>query len=296
MKRRGGMRRVMILVGLVGALVVVAPAGTADQTIVISAAGFTPRNVTINVGDAVTWTNTDTRAHQVVVDRVCSITVQPASTGTCTFRVTGRFDYREPTQNRNAWRGTITVRAAATGVTIGASPRLVTYLGATTLSGAVSTAQANERVAVRAQPCGSTSFAALATVTTTTGGAWTLGARSQRTTVYEAQWRGATARTTVTVRPRVTVRKLTRGRFAVRVSAAQGFGGKIAVLQRRTSTGRWVRVRYVTLRVMGGTAPTVISGANVRVNIRVGTRVRAVIGAAQVAPCYAAGTSNVVRR
>jgi plastocyanin len=290
------MRRVMILVGLVGALVVVAPAGTADQTIVISAAGFTPRNVTINVGDAVTWTNTDTRAHQVVVDRVCSITVQPASTGTCTFRVTGRFDYREPTQNRNAWRGTITVRAAATGVTIGASPRLVTYLGATTLSGAVSTAQANERVAVRAQACGSTSFAALATVTTTTGGAWTLSARPQRTTVYEAQWRGATARATATVRPRVTVRKLTRGRFAVRVSAAQGFGGKIAVLQRRTSTGRWVRVRNVTLRVMGGTAPTVISGANVRVNIRVGTRVRAVIGAAQVAPCYAAGTSNVVRR
>lgn len=291
------MHRLMILVGLVGALVVIAPAASADQPIVISAAGFTPRNVTINVGDTVTWTNTDTRAHQVVVDRVCSITVQPGSTGTCTFRVVGRFDYREPTQNRNAWRGTITVRAgAAPGVTIGASPRIVTYLGATTLSGAVSTAQANERVAVRAQACGSTTFAALATVTTTTGGAWTLGARPLRTTVYEAQWRGAVARTTVTVRPRVTIRKLTRGRFAVRVSAAQGFGGKIAVLQRRTSTGAWVRVRYVTLRVMGGTAPTVISGANVRANIRVGTRVRAVIGAAQVAPCYAAGTSNVVRR
>jgi plastocyanin len=286
----------MILVGLVGALVVIAPAATADRPIVISSVGFTPRNVTINVGDTVTWTNTDTRAHQVVVDRVCSITVQPASTGTCTFRVTGRFDYREPTQNRNAWRGTITVRAAAPGVTIAASPRLVTYLGATTLSGAVSTAQPNARVAVRSQACGSTSFAALATVTTTTGGAWTLGARPLRTTVYEAQWRGVSARTTVTVRPRVTVRKLTRGRFAVRVSAAQAFGGKIAVLQRRTSTGAWVRVRYVTLRVMGGTAPTVISGANVRVNIRVGTRVRAVIGAGQVAPCYAAGTSNIVRR
>lgn len=290
------MHRLIVLLGLVAALVAVAPAGTADRPIVISAAGFAPRNVTINVGDTVTWSNTDTRAHQVVVDRVCSITVQPAATGTCTFRASGRFDYREPTQTRNAWRGTITVRAAAAGLTIAASPRLVTYLGATTLSGAVSTAQPNERVSVRAQACGSTSFASLATVTTTTGGAWTLGARPQRTTVYEAQWRGVTARTTVTVRPRVTVRKLTRGRFAVRVSAAQAFGGKIAVLQRRTSTGSWVRVRYVTLRVMGGTAPTVISGANVRVNLRVGTRVRAVIGAAQVAPCYAAGTSNVVRR
>jgi hypothetical protein len=194
------------------------------------------------------------------------------------------------------WRGTITVRAGALGVTIAASPKLVTYLGATTLSGAVSTAQPNEKVSVRAQPCGVTSFASVATVTTTTGGAWTLTARPQKTTVYEAQLRGVTARTTVTVRPRVTVRKLTRGRFAVRVSAAQAFGGKIAVLQRRSSTGSWVRVRYVTLRVLGGTAPTVISGANVRANLRVGTRVRAAIGAAQVAPCYAAATSNVVRR
>ncbi len=290
------MRRLIVLLGLAAALVVIAPAASADQPIVISAAGFTPRNVTINVGDTVTWSNTDTRAHQVVVDRVCSITIQPASTGTCTFRTAGRFDYREPTQNKNPWRGTITVRAAALGVTIAASPRIVTYLGATTLSGAVSTAQPNERVSVRAQPCGTTSFASVATVTTATDGAWTLTARPQKTTVYEAQWRGATARATVTVRPRVTLRKLTRGRFAVRVSAAQAFGGKVAVLQRRTSTGSWVRVRYVTLRVLGGTAPTVISGANVRANIRVGTRVRAVIGAAQVAPCYAAGTSNIVRR
>jgi plastocyanin len=291
------MRRLMVLLGCAAALVVTAPAATADRPIVISAAGFTPRNVTINVADTVTWTNTDTRAHQVVVDRVCAITVQPASTGTCTFRTTGRFDYREPTQTRNAWRGTITVRAAGPSVTIAASPRLVTYLGATTLSGAISTSEPNERVSVRAQACGSTSFASVANVTTTTGGAWTLATRPQKTTVYEAQWRSVSARTTVTVRPRVTVRKLTRGRFAVRVSAAQSFAGKIAVLQRyRTSTRSWVRVRYVTLRLMGGTAPTMISGANVRVNLRAGTRVRAVIGAAQVAPCYAAGTSNVVRR
>lgn len=291
------MRRLMVLLGSIAALVVIAPAATADRPIVISAAGFTPRNVTVNAGDTVTWSNTDTRAHQVAVDRVCTITVQPASTGTCTFRTTGRFDYREPTQKGGSWRGTITVRAAALGVTIAASPKLVTYLGATTLSGAVSTAQANERVSVRAQPCGSTSFASVGTVDTTTGGAWTLAARPQKTTVYEAQLRSVTARTTVTVRPRVTVRKLTGGRFAVRVSAAQAFGGKIAVLQRyRGSTGSWVRVRYVTLRVLGGTAPTVISGATVRTKLRVGTRVRAVIGAAQVAPCYAAGTSNIVRR
>ena len=83
------MRKLMVLVGLAAALVVIAPAASADRPIVISAAGFTPRNITINVGDTVTWSNTDTRVHQVVVNRVCSITVQPASTGTCTFRTTG---------------------------------------------------------------------------------------------------------------------------------------------------------------------------------------------------------------
>jgi plastocyanin len=291
------MRKLIVGLGVAAALVAVGPAATADRPIVISAAGFTPRNVTVNVGDTVTWTNTDARAHQVIVDRTCTLTIQPASTGTCTFRAVGRFAYREPTRSGGQWRGVVTVRAGAFAVTIAASPRVVTYRNATTLSGVVSNTQANERVAVQGQQCGVTSFSSVATVSTTTGGAWTVAARPLKTTVYEAQWRGAAARTTVVVRPRVTLRKLTRGRFAVRVSAAQSFGGKVVVFQRfNARTASWVRVRFVTLRVMGGTAPTVIAGANFRARLRVGTRVRGVIGAAQVAPCYAAGISNVVRR
>ena len=146
------MHRLIVLLGLVAALVVVAPAGTADRPIVISAAGFAPRNVTINVGDTVTWSNTDTRAHQVVVDRVCSITVQPASYWHLHVPCDGSV--RLPRAHANPERvarhdhGT---GSRGSAVTIAASPRLVTYLGATTLSGAVSTAQPNERVSVRAQ-------------------------------------------------------------------------------------------------------------------------------------------------
>ena len=291
------MRKTMFLAGIVAALAFSGPAGTVDRPIVISAAGFAPRNVTITVGDTVTWSNTDTRSHQVVVGQICTLTIDVASTGTCTFRTPGRFNYREPSRTGSQWRGTVTVRAAAQSVTIAARPSIVTYRNATTLSGVVSNTQANERVAVQGQQCGSTSFAAVATATTAAGGAWTLEARPLRTTVYEAQWRGASARTTVTVRPLVTLRKLTGGRFAVRVSAAQSLGGKIVVFQRyRSSAATWVRVRYVTIRTMGGTAPTVIAGANFRARVAAGTRVRAVIGSAQVAPCYAAGTSNVVRR
>lgn len=292
------MRKLLVLAVLAGALSAATATTAADRTITISAAGFVPRDVTVNTGDTVTWANTDTKAHQVVVDRTtCNFTVQPASTGTCTFRATGRFNYRDANQNGQAWRGSVTVRAGPLAVTIAAKPAVVTYNGATTLSGSVSNGQLNEKVTVHAQPCGVTAFAALATVSTTTGGAWTFTARPAKTTVYQAKWRSATGTATVRVKPRVTLRKLTGGRFAVRVSAAQSFSGKLVVFQRYNATRRvWVRVRFVVLKAMGGTAPTVISGANFRARVKVGTRVRAVIGSTQVAPCYIAGTSNVVRR
>jgi plastocyanin len=292
------MRKLVLLGVLAGALSAATATTAADQTITIAAAGFVPRNVTVNTGDTVTWSNTDTKSHQVVVDRTtCNFTVQPASTGTCTFRTAGGFNYREPSQNGQAWRGRITVRAGPLSVTIAPSPSVVSYNGATTLSGSVSNGQTNERVTVQAQPCGVTAFATLATVSTTTGGAWTVAARPAKTTVYQAKWRTATGTTTVRVRPRVTLRKLTGGRFAVRVSAAQSFAGKVVVFQRLNAVqGVWVRVRFVVLKAMGGTAPTAISGANFRARVRAGTRVRAVMGSTQAAPCYVAGTSNVVRR
>jgi plastocyanin len=292
------MRKLALLGVLAGALTAATATTAADRTITISAAGFVPRNVTISRGDTVTWVNTDTAAHQVVVaGTTCNVTVQPASTGACTFGTAGGFNYREPAQSGQAWRGRITVRAAALAVTIAASPAVVTYNGATTISGSVSNGQPNERVTVQAQACGVTAFVTLAAVSTSAGGAWTLAARPAKTTTYQAKWRTAVGTSTVRVRPRVTLRKLTAGRFALRVSAAQSFSGKVVVFQRfNAAQGVWVRVRFVVLRAMGGTAPTVISGANFRPRLKAGTRVRAVIGATQVAPCYVAGTSNVVRR
>jgi plastocyanin len=292
------MRKLIVLGVLTGALSAATGSTAGDQTITITAAGFVPRVVTVNTGDTVTWTNTDTNSHQVVVDRTtCSITVQTAATGTCTFRTTGGFNYREPNRSGQAWRGRITVQAPPPAVTISASPSIVTYNGATTLSGSVSNGRANERVTLQAQTCGATAFASVATLSSTSGGAWTLAARPAKTTVYQAKWRTATGAATVKVKARVALRKLAGGRFGVRVSAAQSFAGKVVVFQRlNTAQGVWVRVRFVVLAAMGGTAPTMISGANFRSRVKAGTRVRAVIGATQVAPCYVAGTSNVIRR
>jgi len=292
------MRKYALLGALAASLLTVGATAAANSTITIGASGFSPRNVTVTAGDTVTWSNTDTRAHQVVVERgACTVTVQPASSASCTFRTAGRFNYSEPSQRGAAWRGTITVRAAPASLTIGARPTVVTYGAATTLAGTISTQQANERVAVLARACGAGSFSSVATVATTTGGAWTLAVKPTATTAYEAKWRSATAAASVAVRPRVTLRKLTGSRFAVRVAAAQSFAGKVVAFQRyRAGTRTWARVRFVVLKAMGGTTPTVVSGANFRSRVSARTRVRAVIGSTQVAPCYVGGTSNVVRR
>jgi plastocyanin len=292
------MGRLLAAASVFVAVAIAGPATAADQTITITTAGFVPRDVTITAGESVTWTNADTRAHQVTVDRTpCSVTVQPASSATCTLRTPGRFTYRDSISRGNAWRGTITVRRAVS-VTIAASPRTVVYRRATTLSGSVSSSREGERVTVQQQVCGSSTVAPVATVVTTTGGAWTLVVRPLKHTTYQARWSSAPPSTAaVRVRPRLTLRKLTRGRLALRVASAESFAGRTTVLQRfHVGLRRWVRVRYVVLAAMGGTAPTVVSGRNVRVNVRVGTRLRFVIGQRQVGSCYLPGTSNVVRR
>jgi plastocyanin len=294
------MRRSLIIGVVLAALAVPTGGLAATHTISVTSTGFSPRNVTIAAGDTVTWTNTDRVSHRVVVDRTtCNLTIAAGASGSCTFGNTGRYDYRDPNMRGNNWRGVITVQAAPGGtVTITARPGIIRYGGASTLSGALSNQRVGESVRIEAQVCGGSSFATVATVTTTTGGAWTLAVRPLKNTVYRARWRNATsANATVRVRPRITLRKLTRGRFAVRVRAAESFAGKVAVFQRyRAATRRWSRVKYVTLRAMGGTAPTMISGANFRSAVRVGTRVRVAMTQTQVGGCYAPGVSNIVRR
>jgi plastocyanin len=291
------MKRFFFVAAVAAGLLSTASGTAAERLMTITATGFVPRNATVDVGDVVTWRNADTRAHQVVVARTCNITVQPGATGSCTFRNAGRFSYREPAFRGTAWRGTITVRALAGSLTIAARPTTVTYGGAATLTGAVSSAQASERVGVTAGACGSTALANVATVSTAAGGTWTLAVRPLQRTVYQARWRNvSSAQATVNVRPRVTVRKLTRSRFLVRVAAAQSFGGKVVSLQRYVpSARRWVRVRFVVLRTISAGNPTIVSGATARAGVRAGTRVRAVLGQGQVGACYVASISNTVR-
>ena len=58
-------------------------ASTATKAVSIKATAFAPKNVTINTGDAVKWTNSDTKNHQVIANNgaFASPTIAPGKTG-----------------------------------------------------------------------------------------------------------------------------------------------------------------------------------------------------------------------
>ena len=299
------MRKLLLVAIAVCALAL--PAAAATVTITITKTGFSPATVSIKTGDSVTFTNNDAVAHRVVFKNTngvqCAqpLVVQPGTSGTCTFTRAGKFAFSDPTQKGKGFRGTVNVAQGPAAVTLGSSKRVVTYGGKTALSGSISSGQANQKVTVNAQPCGQSTFTALTTVTTGTGGAYSYLAQPTVTTTYQARWKSAASPSlTVKVRPRVRLRKVAPRKFRVAVSAAQSFAGKTAAFQRySTLRQRWVVVRRFTLRAAGATTlpinPTTVSRRTFRSRVRAGLRVRVLLPKAQVGACYAAGVSNVIR-
>jgi plastocyanin len=284
------------------------PAAAATVTITITkTGGFQPATVSIKAGDAVTFTNADTVAHQVVFKNTngvqCAqpLVVQAGASGTCTFTRAGKYAFSDPTQKGKGFKGTVNVAQGPAGVSLSSSKRVVTYGGKTTLSGSISSGQANQKLTVNAQPCGQSTFTALTTLTTGTGGAYSYVAQPTVITTYQVRWKSATSpAVTVRVRPRVRLRKVAPRKFRVAVSAAQSFAGRTATFQRySTLRRRWVVVRRLTLRAAGATTlpinPTAVSRRTFRARVGAGLRVRVLLPKAQVGACYAAGVSNVVR-
>lgn len=280
------------------ALAVAPAASPVNATVSITRTGLVPKTVTIAAGEMVTWRNTDTAVHKVDFGKApCSLTLQPGASGSCTFRGGGSFSYRDPTQGGGAFRGTVTVTGPKTSVTLQSSRGAVTFAGAVTLSGVISSQGAGETVSVLAQECGKTTFTALGTATTTTGGNWTFIVKPTLNTNYQARWKATdSAKTTVGVMPGL---RLTRvgSRFTVRATAAQALTGKYVVFQRyRAAAKRWVALKRVVLRTSATpTAGTVTTSAKFRARVRRGWRLRTVLPAAQAGTCYAAATSNVLR-
>lgn len=299
------MRKILLMLAAVCAVAVAvtAVATAKTVTVTITKAGFVPKAVTIAQGDTVQFTNSDTAAHQLTFKKTTGITcapnplvLQPAQSGTCTFQSPGSYAYSDPNAKGKTFDGTVSVTAAPDAISLTAAPLRLVYGANDTLSGTLSSRKAGENVDVLAQQCGAAAPSKLTTVVTTTNGAFTAGVKPLMNTAYTVKLRNLTSNAvTVSVRPKLQLRKLSAHRYSLRVTAAQSFAGKYASFQRYNGT-RWVAVRTVRLRANAtGVAPTVVSSATFRSTVKTGLRVRATLGKAQVGACYLAGTSNAIR-
>jgi hypothetical protein len=173
-------------------------------------------------------------------------------------------------------------------LTLAASTLQVVYGSATTLSGVVSTKQVGETVTIDAQRYGEAKLTPLATITTTTGGAWSYTAKPTIGTSYQARSKNATSPTLpVGVRPLSAFRALTAHRFSTKQLAAHSFAGKIVQLQRRSSLGQWVTLKRIQLNTDSASTftPTLPAG---------NSTLRVALSVNQAGPGYLAGISRTI--
>ena len=294
------MRKYLVLAVASLAVVAAPNAFAAPANVTITATGFSPQAVTIEAGESVTWRNTSTAARRVVVAGTqCNLTLQPNQSSSCTFDSPGTLNYSDPGQSGSGFRGTITVaRAPNRNVTIEqgeGEDNIVIFGGSLRLNGVVSSEQSGEQVTIVADPLG-VDPARRVTVTTRDGGEWSLRVQPRVRTSYMALWRGAESRVfNVYVRARVTLRKVGRNRFTVRVVAADSFAGKQVLIQRQRSrtNRRLVIARRFLLRE--NPRSETISQRTFVLRVPRGFRMRAFLPAREARPAYLASWSNFSR-
>jgi len=299
------LRRAVAAAAAVLALAVGASAGAKTWAVTITKNGYVPNSLSIATGDVVTFTNSDSVAHQVSFKQstgfTCaptSLVLQPAASGTCTFTSAGSYSYSDPNVHGNTYRGSISVTAPPETLTLAGKPLLVTFGGQVALTGAVSTQVTGEKVDVLAQACGASNASTATSVQTTTGGAYAANVQPLINTSYTTKGKSGTSPAiSVLVRPRLALARVAPHKYSLHVSAAASFAGKYAGFQRYNGTlKRWVAVKSVALKAStSGVAPTVISVSTFKSTVKAGLRVRMVMAKLQTGTCYAAGVSNAIR-
>jgi plastocyanin len=101
----------MLAVAMLGGGVALA----ADHPVAISGFSFSPRNITVTVGDTITWTNSDAQAHTATADdgSFDTGTIGNGGSGSAAFATAGTFPYH--CKIHASMTGTITVEAVAGG-------------------------------------------------------------------------------------------------------------------------------------------------------------------------------------
>jgi hypothetical protein len=201
--------------------------------------------------------------------------------------------------------GAVGVLAATAGATtqatlsIAANPTVVVYGKTTVVSGTLSPAKANQNVTVQGQDCGKPNYAKVATVKTSSSGAYTATVTPTVATSYQAKQKALVSSVVaVKVKPVVQLARVARRSFTAKVTAGQSLTSKTVLFQRYSKLKRrWLNVKKVTLTTAtaGTPKPTTITSASFKSKVARRARVRLVLVTAQASPCYVAATSNVVR-
>jgi plastocyanin len=249
--------RSLVLIAVSALTLVVAgaarPAATATKAVTITATAFKPASITIKTGDAIKWTNKDTKAHQVVANNgaFASPTIAAGRTWTRTFNTAGTFKYHDALHP--ALTGKVVVSGPPPAVTIGAATPIILYGQTTQISGQVSSGQAGEKVDLYAQEYGSPSAALLASLLTGPNGVWAVNVKPTMATTYSAHWKTLVSSTvSVGVRPTISFAILKHQRAVIKVKAATSHAGRKVYIQRFTRFHEWVKFRVVKLSSTSG--------------------------------------------
>jgi plastocyanin len=295
------MRRLLLAVVSVAALLFAGAASTAttaNVSVEIRSGGFSVRNASINQDDSVTWKNVDKVNHQVVANggQFASPILAPGKTYTFTFRHGGTFRYHDGLHPSLTAR--VTVKGAPPQVTLAASAPVVKFGTQVTLTGTVSNKRAGETVTLVALPFGATTKQVIATLQTTTGGAFSFNVTPQIGTTYQAQWKGAESSVIEQVAPMLKLPSPSRsGYWHFYVTASTSFAGRFVYVQRFTQFRQWINIAKLTLGSKSGRLVPI--AAIRRIVPRGRWSVRVVMTADQVGPGYleaASGSQPVLRR
>jgi plastocyanin len=242
-----------MLATVAAALASAAMAGAATIGVQIKSTGFSPSTISITHGDSINWKNVDKVDHQVVADdgSFASPILHAGQSYTVTLNRAGTFRYHDSFHPRLT--GKVTVKGPPPSLTLALSLPIVDYGTDVTLSGAISTGQANQSVEIDATPYGQASPMQLVVLKTGTNGTFSYTVTPSIYTTYVARW-GNVASGTVLVQVAPKLRLLVGGNGYMKavLTAPTSFAGKHVSLQRLSPLGQWVSLVNLTLGAQNG--------------------------------------------